>query len=161
MTAKHCMRCGETLSAHEEEGRTRLRCGACGWTFYDNPLPVVAAIVELPEGVVLVRQKGWPEGFMGLVAGFVERGETPEQAVLREVKEELGLDAELAGFIGHYPFEMRNELIVAFHVRATGTPVLSDELEAMKLVPVAKLRPWPLGTGLAVADWLARRGSPP
>lgn len=42
-------------------------------------------------------------------------------------------------------------------MRCGGTPVLSAELEASKTVPVEKLRPWPLGTGLAVADWLARR----
>lgn len=156
--AKFCERCGGGLSPHEEEGRTRMRCAACGFVVYGNPTPVVAAIVE-HEGdhVVLARGRGWPEKMYGLITGFLEAGETPEAGVLREVKEELGLDAAVVSLIGAYAFEMRNELIVAYHVRASGPVAMSSELEEIKRVPIAKLRPWPFGTGEAVRDWLARR----
>lgn len=166
--ARFCLRCGTALVPITLEGRERMRCPAegCGYVHYGNPLPVVAAIVELTEGdeggsgegeVVLVRQKGWPEGWFGLVTGFLERGESPEEGVLRELREELGLDGEVVSLVGVYSFPQRNEVIMAWHVRARGPIVLGDELEGYKRVPIAKLRPWPFGTGLAVKDWLARR----
>lgn len=157
--ARFCLRCGTALEPITIEERERRRCPACGFVFYGNPLPVVAAIVEHDaEEIVLVRQKGWPEGWFGLVTGFLERGEEPEAAVLRELREELGLEGAVVSLIGAYSFPQRNELIVAWHVRARGEIALGDELEAYKRVPIAKLRPWPFGTGLAVRDWLARRG---
>ena len=129
----------------------------CGYVFYDNPLPVVAAVVETPEGVILVRNAGWPAGWFGLVTGFLERDETPAAGVLREIREEIGLEGEVVGLIGVYAFTQRNELIVAYHVKASGEVRLGEEIEAFKLIPVEKLRPWPFGTGEAVRDFLARR----
>jgi NADH pyrophosphatase NudC (nudix superfamily) len=160
---RFCLRCGAPLVPHEEEGRTRRRCGGrdgaagCGWVHYGNPTPVVAAIVQQGDEVVLVRNRGWPEGWFGLVTGFLEAGEKPEEGVLRELREELGLEGEIRELVGVYAFTQRNELIVAYHVEARGELVLGDELEAFKRVPLAKLRPWPFGTGEAVRDWLMRR----
>ena len=117
----------------------------------------MAAIVEHEGKVLLVRAKGWPEKMYGLVTGFLEKGEDPKLGILREVKEELGLDGEIVSLVGAYTFEMRNELIVAYHVKATGTVTVGEELEGYKAIEPAKLRPWPFGTGHAVSDWLARR----
>ena len=142
------------------EMRVRLKCTACHFVYYDNPVPVAAAIVEHPSGIVLVRAAYWPEKFFGLVTGYIERDETPAEGCLREVKEELGLDGEVVSLVGVYDFRPKNELIVAYHVRARGTIRLGEELAEYKLVPVEKLRPWPFGTGDAVKDWLAQRGSP-
>lgn len=155
--ARHCLRCGAPLAARETPDGARLACTACEWIFYDNPTPVVAAIVEHEGEVLLVRQRGWPEKWYGLVTGFLERNETPEAGVLRELEEELGLQGEVASLVGVYAFEQRNELIVAYHVRARGEVRLGEELEAFKRVAIEKLRPWPFGTGHAVRDWLARR----
>jgi NADH pyrophosphatase NudC (nudix superfamily) len=156
--ARHCLRCGTRLAPKRDaEGRERLACAACGWVFYENPAPVVAAIVEHEGEVILVRQRGWPESWYGLVTGFLEKGEAPEAGVLRELDEELGLEGEIASLVGVYTFEQKNELIVAYHVRARGEVRLGEELEAIKRVAVDKLRPWPFGTGHAVRDWLARR----
>lgn len=159
-SARHCLRCGSTLVERTLDSRPRLVCPAegCGFVFYDNPSPVVAAIVEHQGDILLVRQPGWPAGWYGLVTGFLERGETPEAGVLRELDEELGLRGEVASLVGVYAFEQKNELIVAYHVRAEGEIRLGEELEAYKRIPIGKLRPWPFGTGLAVRDWLARRG---
>ena len=161
--AKFCLRCGTALIANEEEGRSRPKCPSCGWTSYGNPTPVVAAIVEHRENesdapaVVLVRNHGWPSKWMGIVTGFLEAGETPEEGVLRELKEELGLVGEIVSLVGVYAFTQRNELIVAYHVRATGPMTVGAELELAKRVPIEKLQPWPFGTGHAVKDWLDRR----
>ncbi len=157
--ARHCLRCGAILVKKPTPDGSRLACPdeSCGFVFYDNPTPVVAAIVEHGGDVLLVAQHGWPEKWFGLVTGFLERGETPEEGVLRELREELGLEGEVVSLVGVYAFPQRNEVIVAYHVRAEGEVTLGDELRAFKPVPVAKLRPWDFGTGLAVRDWLARR----
>ncbi len=156
---KFCPTCGATLAPREVDGKTRLACTApsCPFVFWDNPTPVVAAIVELDGSVLLVRNRSWPEKMFGLVTGFLEKGETPDDAVLREVKEELGLDGELMGFVGYYSFTAMNQLILAFHVKASGTPVLGEELVEVRSVSPEKLKPWPFGTGHAVKDWLEKR----
>lgn len=156
-TPRFCPQCAGVLSAIERDGAARLVC-VCGFVHWNNPTPVVAAIVERDGCVLLARNKAWPGEFYGLITGFLEANEHPEQGVLREVKEELGLDGEVAGFVGHYTFERMNQIILAYHVRAAAGEVrLNDELAAYKAVPIEKLRPWPYATGEAVRDWLARR----
>ena len=156
---KYCPLCGKDLLSREIDGAVRLCCssGECSYVYWDNPTPVVAAIVELDGSVVLVRNRLWPEGMFGLVTGFLERGETPDSAVIREVREELGLGGVIAGFVGYYSFFEMNQLILAFHVRATGSVALGEELSEVRYVSPDRLRPWPFGTGHAVKDWLERR----
>jgi NADH pyrophosphatase NudC (nudix superfamily) len=151
---KHCPACAAPLATRAEDGR--LAC-ACGFIHWDNPVPVVAAIVEHEGQVILARNKDWPEKMYGLVTGFLEKDEAPEDGVKREVKEELDLDATAAYLVGLYPFARRNELIIAYHVPAVGTVRLNEELADIRRIAPEKLRPWDFGTGLAVADWLKRR----
>ncbi|HJL17192.1 MAG TPA: NUDIX domain-containing protein [Sandaracinaceae bacterium LLY-WYZ-13_1] len=153
----HCMRCGAPLVEKDLSSIRRQVCPEDGWVFYDNPTPVVAAIVEHRGDVILVRNHGWPEKWFGLVTGFLEKEETPEEGILRELDEELGLSGQVMSLVGLYPFAQRNELIIAYHVRAEGEVVLGDELEATKRIHPEKLRPWPFGTGHAVRDWLESR----
>ena len=88
--------------------------------FWDNPLPVVAGIVEHEGNVILIQNKGWPPDWWGLVTGFLERNETAEEGIRREVAEELGLEAKIQSFVGVYSFFQRNEFIVAYHLTAQG-----------------------------------------
>jgi NAD+ diphosphatase len=163
MEFRFCPRCACALVDREAGGRVRKACPAdgCGYVHWNNPTPAVAAILEHDGAVLLARGRGWPSKMYGLVTGFLEADESPEDAVLREVREETGLRGELVGLVGVYAFAARNELIVAFHVRASGEVTLSDELEEIKRVPREKLKPWPFGTGLAVRDWLVREGLNP
>ena len=157
-----CPQCASPLVSGEASGRQRLICSKlCGYIFYDNPLPVVGAIVEYDnDTVVLTQNIGWPTDWFGLVTGFLEKGEAPAEAVLREIQEELGLEqTEIVEFLGIYPFYQRNEIIFTYHVKATGQITMDKtELQAIKIVPISKLRPWPFGTGPAVKDWLAKQG---
>jgi NADH pyrophosphatase NudC (nudix superfamily) len=159
---QYCPNCAAELTSAVQAGRLRLKCSApgCDYVFWDNPIPTVAAVVELDGEVILVRQKGWPEKWLGLVSGFLEKGETPEQGILREVHEELGLQGEIVRFIGVYSFFLRNQLILAYHVRGRGEITLGDELESCKRLPPERVRPWELGTGPALRDWLAGQTKP-
>lgn len=122
---------------------------------------MVAAVVEYEGAVVLAHNRAWPRRFYGLITGFLERAETPQQAVAREVKEELDLDAGPPTLIGVYAFEQMNQVIMGFHVPATGTIALNQELDHYRLVPPERCRVWPTGAGPALRDWLRSRGYEP
>ena len=156
---KFCPWCGSSLWTKTIAGKDRAACvdGPCGYVFWDNPITVVAAIVEHEGAVILTRSKGWPEKKFGLVAGFLESGESPEDAIVREVREELGLSSEIRDFIGIYTFIQRNQLLLVYYLIALGRLVVGEELEEIRRVAPEKLRPWPFGTGPAVRDWLERR----
>ena len=156
----YCPTCASSLARGMQGGRERALCPACGWVHWDNPTPVVAAVIEYEGKVLLARNVAWPEKMFALVTGFLERGESPADAVRREVKEETDLDAEAAHLIGVYDFARMNQVIIAFHVPARGTVRLSAELADYRLIEPAKLRPWPQGTGQALADWMRARGLP-
>jgi NADH pyrophosphatase NudC (nudix superfamily) len=154
------------MITQELGGRNRRVCpaSACGYVAWNNPIPVVAGIVEREGGVFLVRSHGWPETWYGLVAGFLEGGETPEQGVLREVEEELGLTPMSAPrLIGSYPFEQMNQIIFTYHLEAAEGEIrlCERELADYRFVPLAKLKPWSRGTGPALRDWLVERGYEP
>ena len=144
------------------EGVERKACSSpgCGLVHWDNPLPVAAALIAYQSQVVLARNAKWPRGIFSLVTGFLERKETPERAVIREVKEELGLDSEVTSFVGHYPFAEMNQIILAFSVCASGELRTSDEIAETTLVPMEQLRAYDFGplyiTSAIVRDWLAQ-----
>jgi NAD+ diphosphatase len=160
---RYCPQCGQNLIELPLAGRERMTCPdyQCGWVHWDNPLPVVAAIVEHADSdgkIVLARNKAWAGDFYALITGFLERDESPEEGVAREVMEELSLETVSAELVGVYPFTRKNELIIAYHVIARGEIVLNEELAAYKLVEPKDLQPWDAGTGWALRDWMKRRG---
>lgn len=158
----YCPRCTAPLAELRVDGEPRRACAAdCGFVHYDNPTPVVAAVVEHEGHVVLARNRAWPEGWYGLITGFLERGETPEHGTAREVKEELGLESDSARLIGVYAFERMNQVIIAYHVPASGAIVLGEELVDYRRIPPERCRVWTSGTGLALRDWLRGRGLEP
>jgi NADH pyrophosphatase NudC (nudix superfamily) len=159
---RFCPVCAEPLVVRADEGhhggRERLACPTGHWTHWDNPLPVLAALVEVEGRILLARNAAWPEKMFALITGFMERDETPEQGVARELKEETNLDVVELNLIGVYEFMRKNELIIAYHVKAEGEIRLSEELVDFRLVAPEKLRPWRAGTGYAMADWMRNRG---
>ena len=166
--ARFCLQCGQPLApiTQEEDGgaKTRLRCAACGWTHWNNPTPVLAAIVECADQggrVLLARNAAWQHRMFALITGFMEAGETPQDGITREVKEETALDVLALDLVGVYDFQRMNQVIVVYHVLAQGEVRLSPELAEYKLFEPADLRCWPAGTGYGLADWLRSRGHVP
>jgi NADH pyrophosphatase NudC (nudix superfamily) len=160
---RFCPRCASPLEDAHLGGLPRRVCPAdgCGFIAWGNPVPVVCALIECVDRggqMLLARNAAWPEGKFALVTGFLEREESPEVAVAREVKEETGLDTEAVHWIGNYPFDEANQVLLVYHLQARGQIALNEELAEVKLIPKDKLKGWPRGTGYAVLDWLARQG---
>ena len=154
------------LLAQLEDGgeKLRLRCPACGWTHWNNPTPVLAAVIECAdrEGrVLLARNAAWSGRTFALITGFMEAGESPEHGIRREVTEETALDVEALKLIGVYEFERMNQVIIAYHALARGEVRLSPELAEYKLFAPQDIVCWRVGTGYALADWLRSRGHEP
>lgn len=160
---RFCPQCASPLTLGQRGGSQRLVCTSpsCDFVHWDNPVPVVAAVVEHEGQVLLARNVAWPRGFYGLITGFLERNESPQWGVQREVEEELGLSPQGAHFIGLYDFHRKNQLIIAYHVPATGVVRLNEELDDWKHIPIDQARYWDGGTGLALRDWLRGRGLDP
>jgi NADH pyrophosphatase NudC (nudix superfamily) len=161
---KHCPRCATELIDREvaDDGGARLRRACpdetCGFVQWQNPTPAVGALVEHEGEIILARGAGWPEGAFALVTGYLEKNEDPKLGVAREVKEELNLDVIETHLIGNYIFERKNEIMLCYHVVATGDIRLSPELIDYRRYAPHELRPWPRATGFAVADWMKSRG---
>ncbi len=162
---KFCQACATPLEwvVQPEDGgpKERLRCRACGHTHWNNPTPVLAAIVEYRGQVLLARNAAWPTKMYALITGFMEAGETPQEGIAREVKEETNLDVSFTKIVGAYDFQRMNQVIIAYHVVADGEVRLSPELVDYRLYDLPQLKCWPAGTGYALADWLRTRGHEP
>lgn len=150
------------LTQMEDSGETtRLRCPACDFTHWNNPTPVLAAVVEYQGRVLLARNAAWEGRMFALITGFMEAGETPQGGIEREIKEETNLDTAALDLIGVYDFQRMNQVIIAYHAVCTGEVRLSPELAEYKLYDLDRLKCWPAGTGYALADWLRSRGHVP
>ncbi len=165
---RYCPACSTGLQPTEslEDGglKTRMRCPACNWTHWNNPTPVLAAIIECADRdgrVLLARNAAWSGRMFALITGFMEAGETPEEGITREVAEETSLEVLSLDLIGVYDFQRMNQVIIAYHALARGEVRLSPELAEYKLYAPEDLVCWPAGTGYALAEWLRRRGIEP
>ena len=160
---RFCPNCATPLEwiASLEDGGTkqRLRCAACAWTHWNNPTPVLAAVIECAdrEGrVLLARNAAWPGKMFGLITGFMEAGETAEEGIAREVAEETSLQVDALNLIGVYDFQRMNQVIIAYHALARGAISLSPELAEYRLYEPAEVRCWRAGTGMAHGRLVAR-----
>ena len=99
---RHCPRCAETLPPGDA---LPIRCNACDLVYYLNPAVAVAVFAARPDGRVLFLRRS-REPAMGRWAppgGFIDMGETAEQAAVREVREEVALAIDSLAFIGSWP----------------------------------------------------------
>lgn len=95
--AKHCPLCAASLRASSVEGRERLSCSACSFVLFENPACAAAAVVlDDRRRVLLIRRAIEPfRGQWALPAGYQEIDEPPEVAVVREVREEAGIEVRV------------------------------------------------------------------
>lgn len=162
---RFCPQCAQPLaliSLMEDGGaKQRLRCAACDYTHWNNPTPVLAAVVEYGGEILLARNAAWQGKMYALITGFMEAGETPEAGIAREIKEETNLEAGAISLIGVYDFQRMNQVLICYHAVCSGEVRLSPELVDYKLFTPQTVKCWPAGTGYALADWLRSRGHEP
>ncbi|NDL61034.1 NAD(+) diphosphatase [Phytoactinopolyspora sp. XMNu-373] len=118
-THTHCPRCGHPTVV-TEAGHVR-RCPADGSDHYPRVDPaVIMLVVDENDRCLLGRQRGWPDGRYSTLAGFVEPGETPERAVVREVAEEVGITVNSCRYAGAQPWPFPSSLMLGYYATAAG-----------------------------------------
>lgn len=100
---RFCHRCGGGLALKKVHDRVRPTCPGCGHVVFLDPKLAVVVLVSMDSGLVLVKRDIEPAfGRWSFPSGYVDRGETVEEAAVREVREETGLEVDLTGFVGLY-----------------------------------------------------------
>jgi NAD+ diphosphatase len=157
---RFCARCG-AATAMAEAGYVR-RCPACGAEHHPRTDPVVIMLVIDGDRALMGRQATWPEGRYSALAGFVEPGESLEEAVAREVAEEAGVSVSAARYRSSQPWPFPASLMIGFHADyAGGEPAARDgELEDVRWATRQELEAARRGQGdllLPPPDAIARR----
>ncbi|HJQ29087.1 MAG TPA: NAD(+) diphosphatase, partial [Rubrobacter sp.] len=111
-THRFCGRCGgRTVPA---PGELAKRCTRCGMMHYPRLSPAAIVLVRRGDRILLARSPGFPPGLYSVLAGFVEPGESIEEAVVREVREEVGIEVENVRYFGSQPWPFPSSLMVGF-----------------------------------------------
>jgi NADH pyrophosphatase NudC (nudix superfamily) len=99
---RFCPKCGKRVIAARDN--KSMRCRSCGYVYFHNCTASVAAIVETPRGIILtVRKKDPKKGLLDLPGGFTDYNESMEQALVRELKEELNIGVKEISYFGSFP----------------------------------------------------------
>ena len=115
---RFCANCGHPTE-HADGGHER-HCERCDAHHFPRTDPVVIVRVVDGERLLLGRQARWPDGRFSVLAGFVEPGETLEEAVRREVREESSVDVGEVGYVASQPWPFPSSLMIGFHAVADG-----------------------------------------
>lgn len=163
----YCPVCGHELGTRQVGGRARQACDNCGYVHYVNPVPAVGIVIEMDNGVVLIRRNNPPhKGEWTLPSGFIEADEGAEDAAIREAEEETGLKVEIIEMAGVNSFPEGppvSGIMIFFRARPVGGELVAgdDALEAA-VFPADALPRLPFRTHREViAQWLTQRGTPP
>jgi NAD+ diphosphatase len=122
-----CGRCGTPLAPKSDE--QAKFCRHCGTVEYPNPAPAVIVLVERGNELLLARAHRHRGGMYSVLAGFVEPGEGLEEAVRREIREEVGLEVRDIRYFGSQPWPYPNSLMIAFTCTYAGGEIRPAEGE--------------------------------
>lgn len=131
-THQYCGHCATptTQLAHERA----KRCSKCGLVNYPRLSPAMIVLVSRGEELLLARAHRFPAGMYSVLAGFVEPGESLEETVVREVREEVGIEVKDIRYFGSQPWPFPNSLMIGF----TATYASGDiAIEPQELVDAA------------------------
>jgi len=162
-TFKFCPMCKYSLHRTSVDGQKRLVCQKCGWIRYENPLPVAVCVAKDKKGRILIAKRNIKPcvNKWALPGGFIELGETSEEACLRELWEETGLKGEIKRLIGVYIQKSRHYgsiLVIGYEVNVSkSTLSLNNELKEAKFFTKETLPSIPfLSHREMIKDFLSR-----
>lgn len=128
---RHCGRCGGTMAL--ERGERALVCSACGSTIYPRISPAVIVAVTSAGRLLLARSGRFPKRRMfSVIAGYVEPGETLEDCVRREIREEVGLEVRGIRYFGSQAWPFSGSLMVGFTAEHAGGEIQVDGREIVE-----------------------------
>ena len=137
-THRFCARCG-AASAPVKGGWSR-RCPSCGGAHFPRTDPVVIMLITHGNDVLLGRSPGWPKGMYSLLAGFMEPGETIEQAVRREVMEETRVKVGEVRYLASQPWPFPASLMIGCAGEALDTEITLDPVELEDAIWISRER---------------------
>ncbi|HVP30019.1 MAG TPA: NAD(+) diphosphatase [Myxococcota bacterium] len=152
-THRFCGACGGTTAPSPTE-RSR-RCAACDLVVFPRLAPAVIVAVERGDEILLARSPHFPPGFYSVPAGFVEPGETVEEAAAREIEEETGVLVEDVRYFASQPWPFPHSLMLGFRARWRSGDVRIDptEIEDAAFFHCDDMPPWFRGR-ISIAGWL-------
>lgn len=119
-----CSRCAAPLIQRSNEHA--MRCNHCDADYYPRISPCIIVIVTHKDKCLLARQAKWPSGRFSAIAGFIEAGESAEQAVFREVYEEVGIEVEDICYFGSQSWPFPGQLMLGYKAKARSTDIIVD-----------------------------------
>jgi ADP-ribose pyrophosphatase YjhB (NUDIX family) len=160
---RFCPRCGERPRVDFPRS---LQCEHCGYAAFYNPKPVAGAIPREPDGRVWLLRRGFDPavGLWTFPGGFVDLGESVEEAARRETMEELAVEARLTGLVGVYSRPQDRVVLVVYDATLTGDPRPTAEAPEVRAfapdeIPWDELAFW--STEQALRDLLGGNGASP
>ena len=126
-THRFCGRCGG--ETEPVPGELAKRCTRCGMLHYPRLSPAIIVLVRDGGRVLLARSPGFPEGMYSVLAGFVEPGESMEEGIRREVREEVGIEVTNLQYFGSQPWPFPNSLMIGFTTEYAGGELELDPTE--------------------------------
>jgi NAD+ diphosphatase len=148
-THRFCGRDGtETVPGPTELSR---ECPRCGMLFYPRLSPAVIVLISRGDEVLLARSPGFPAGMYSVLAGFVEPGESIEETIGREIREEVGIEVENVRYFGSQPWPFPNSLMIGFTADYAGGELRTEpeEIEDAGWYTVNDLPPLPPKVSIA------------
>lgn len=122
-----CGRCGAATSLKKDE--RAKQCKECGYTVFPKISPAVIVMIEKDSRLLLARSPGFKPGMYSIIAGFVEPGETIEQAVVREIREEVGISVKNIRYFGSQPWPYPDSLMIGFTAEYMDGEIKVDGIE--------------------------------
>lgn len=157
---RYCGRCAHPTELSKTE-RVRT-CPRCRVPFYPRVPPAVIVLIERPGEVLLARNASFPRPWFSTLAGFVEPGESLEETVAREVREEVGLEVKDLRYFGSQPWPFGRSLMVGFNATYAGGEIVVDPKEIAEARWFTKdalpqVPPKPSIARALIDDWLDRQ----
>jgi 8-oxo-dGTP diphosphatase len=163
---RFCPRCATKLEKKQFEQHEHMACPSCDYVHWNNPIPAAGCLIEHGGNILLIRRKSPPHaGEWSLPVGFLQFGETAEQAAAREVTEETGLRVEAMSLIGTYSDiinEQRSHVVLIFRSRIIGgTLCAGDDAEEVAWFSEYYLPPVAFDSARSAIDaWQMERRGP-